>query len=349
MAFVDPPYAVAKTDHSARLFRRQFQQSVGEGSGISRPGDLKVQALNVPGNGFRVAPGGGIAQSRDTSTTVRESYGPVNNEEIVVTDVPGTGSGGTRRDLVIVEITDPAMQSVTYPSPADPDYTGAWLLGSTFTKITVIQGVAAGVKSLDQITTGPYANVTGVTLAAINWPVSTATITSAMIEDLRTVQSPRSVRILRTWAAPSGFSSQITNTSAWPAGGDWWPSEFVDDVVGAIDIPAWAQRARIVMTWGGVKLPAGAAYGATWVQIGLNSDPNRVNCPNTAYQTPGATTLGKTTMLAACDIALPAAMRGTSKKFLPKANRTGGTAAAAPILDAGSSLVIDVEFYETAV
>ncbi|WP_156316526.1 hypothetical protein [Leucobacter japonicus] len=236
---------------------------------------------------------------------------------------------------------------MTYPAPTTPE---EWQDGNNFVRVTVIPGVAAGVKSLDQITTGPYANVTGVTLAAINWPVSTGTITNAMIEDLRVVQSPRSVRILRTWASPSGFSSQITNVDPWPTGGDWWPSEFVDDVVGAIDIPSWAQRARIIMTWAGVKIPAGRSLGATWVQIGLNSDPNRVNCPNTVYETPNSTTVGKDMMAAACDVAIPSGLRGTSKKFLPKAYRTASsTASAAPILDAGSSLVLDIEFYETAV
>ena len=111
------PYVIDGSKHSARLFRRAFQKQVGDGSGVDRPGDLKVSALNVPGPGFRVAPGGGVAQSRDTSAAARESYGPELDQELVVSDVPGTGSQSGRRDLVILEITDPEMESKEYPKP----------------------------------------------------------------------------------------------------------------------------------------------------------------------------------------------------------------------------------------
>lgn len=293
MAFDDPPYVVDKSDHSARLFRRQFQQSVGDGSGVSRPGDLKVSALNVPGNGFRVAPGGGVAQSRDTTLSSRESYGPVNNAEIVVTDVPGTGSGDGRRDLVILEITDPAMQSVSYPAPTDPDYTGAWLRGSTFAKITVIPGVFSAVTSLDQITSGPYRNVTGVTLAAINWPASTSTISAAMIQDLRKVHRPAIVPGRVGSTTPPTEQNLTSDTFArWISTATWTlpipdGATYVDlrfDVLNAIHMQAdvygtiglfvdgvlaasgpyaadWtgAQTRQSVFAWGKYKLPAGTA------------------------------------------------------------------------------------------
>ncbi len=271
MAFQDPPYAVEKTDHTARLFRRQFQQAVGAGSGVSRPGDLKVLPLNQPGNGFRVAPGGGIAQSRDTASSARESYGPVNNEEIVITGVPGTGSGQTRRDLVILEITNPAMESVSYPEPTDPEYTGGWLLGSTFARITVIPGVFSAVKSLDQITTGPYRNVTGVTLAAINWPANTTTISAGMIEDLRRVHRPEIVpgRVGST-TPPTAQNLTATAFARWISSAEW-PLQipdgatFVDlrfDVLNAIHMVGDVYGTIGLFVDG--ELAASGPYAADW-------------------------------------------------------------------------------------
>lgn len=345
MAFNDPPYATAKTDHSARLFRRQFQQSLGEGSGVSRPGDLKVQALPVPGAGFRVAPGGGVAQSRDTATSARESYGPVNEEEIVFSDVPGTGSGQTRRDLVIVEITDPQMQSVSYPEPTDPDFTGAWLDGGSFCRITVIQGVAASVTSLDQIATGPFANVTGITLAAINYLAATSTIQQAMIEDLRKVHSPRSLRVLR--AVNLSDVQRLASTSAPPTGGATFPTEFTGDA-GKIRIPSWATRVRVVMTWGSVKFPAGStAAGSMWVQVGQNVDPDVFRTQVGSFD---ANPASRDTWIVADTRFIPAAMRGQDKWFFPRASLSASqTTANQPYVTASSSIVLDVEFFEDIV
>lgn len=337
MAFDDPPYVVEKTEHSARLFRRQLQQSVGEGSGVSRADDLKVSALNVPGNGFRVAPGGGVAQSRDTASSARESYGPVNNAEIVVTDVPGTGSGSGRRDLVILEITDPAMQSVSYPKPTAPDYTGAWLQGSTFAKITVIFGVLAGVKSLEQITTGPFRNVTGVTLAAINWPASTSTITSAMIEDLRKVQNPRRrrglVTVYPTGAGTEGRFMPTTSYNSWP---------LVSEERPVVDVPVWATKVRIVCTIMGARFsPPASGESLAGLRTGFAStSPGQ----NTIIAEDAASTAGRHLYAVVGTHAIPASLRGTAQAINVQAVKSSG--GGVWIADYQTSVLIDYEFSE---
>ncbi len=268
------PWVIDGAKHSARLFRREHQLNVGDGSGIARPADLKVQALAVPGTGFRVAAGGATAQSRDSSAASRESYAVVNDAQIVVSDVPGTGSSGARRDLVILEITDPEMQSKTYPAPSTPE---GWQDGGNFCRVTVIPDVDSmvpaaqrPVKSLDQLTTGAYANVTGVTLAAIKWPASTGTITNAMIEDLREVQSPRRAEL--TFARPrvaadDGPQNFLTKRTS--DGGEYFPGGGGYANQFEAFVPPWATRMILEPHWMSVRYVGGKnVRGRYWMEFG---------------------------------------------------------------------------------
>jgi hypothetical protein len=277
------PHVINGSKHSARLFRRTLQKGQGEGSGVDQPEDLKVLPLNQPGPGFRVTPGGGIAQSRDTESSRRESYGPILDQEITITAVPGTGAQTTRRDLVILEITDPEMASVTYPMPETSE---GWQDGANFCRITVIPDVNAlvpqeqhPVKSLDQITSGQYANVTGITLAAINWPTSTTTISAEMIEDLRVLQNPRRERVVRTMSLQELGSlpkpEHIAATAQYPMGGTF-PSHGNLFQGFSLDIPAWATHWNVRMEWMGLANYGGNGngYGYLWVQCGQTTDPD---------------------------------------------------------------------------
>lgn len=351
------PWAIEHSSHPARLARRMSQQQLGAGSGVDRPADLKVQALNTPGNGFRVAAGGGIAQSRDTTSSSRESYGTINDAEIEVLGVPGTGSGQTRRDLVILEITDPEMESVTYPEPTDPEYTGGWQLGDSFCRITVIPGVASGVKSLDQITTGPYANVTGVTLAAINWLPSTSTIGNgavptaglAAIEDLRVVHSPEEKTAWRAFGI-SGAAQSLTSAVAYP-GGQTFPAAAVDDGGLYIPIPDWATQATIVSTLSGVTVPGGAnnVLGRVWVQVGSDADPDVFRTEPTMWDIATGVGRHRVTLVTADTVPIPASMRGLERRFYPRGNKTSGPNGESLVADSGTSVVMQVTFREVAV
>ncbi|MCS3426738.1 hypothetical protein [Leucobacter aridicollis] len=272
----------------------------------------------------------------------------MNDAQIVVSDVPGTGSSGARRDLVILEITDPEMESNTYPAPSTSE---GWQDGGNFCRVTVIPDVDSmvpaaqrPVKSLDQITTGPYANVTGVTLAAIKWPASTGTITNAMIEDLRKLQAPRSERVLR--AVNLDALQRLSNVNPPPAGGQTFPNEFTGDA-GMIPIPAWATHARIVMTWGSVRFVA-AASGLMWVQVGANVDPDVFRTQVGSFDS-GA--VSRDTWVVADTCKIPAGMRGTDKWFFPRAMLSAAipTDANRPYVNSTSSIVLDVEFFEATI
>lgn len=335
------PYVVNGAKHSARLFRRKSQQDAGEGSGIDRPGDLKVQALNTPGTGFRVASGGGIAQSRDSFSASRESYGVINDAEVTVLDVPGTGSSGARRDLVILEITDPEIESVVYPAPTDE---AGWQDGNNFARITVIPGVSSSITSLDQITTGPFANVTGITLAAINWPSNTATITNALITDLRVVQNPFSERVWRT--VNLAELQRLSATTAYPTGGQTWPVEFTGEA-GKLKIPKRATHARVRMDWGSVRFII-ATQGLLWVQVGQNTHPDVQRTKGMSFD---AAATSREPLFVADTIPIPASMRGTEQWFFPRANLSAAisTESQRPYVNTSSGIVLDVEFFEDTV
>lgn len=344
MSDFDVPWAIEHAKHPASLARRQAQRQAGTGSGVDRPGDLKVQALNVPGTGFRVAPGGGVAQSRDSTATARESYGPLLRSEMQITDVPGTGSSGGRRDLVILEITDPEMESVTYSEPPDAWGTGGWLDGDNFCRITIIPGVASSVTSLDQITTGPFKNVTGITLAAITWPASTGTITDAMITDLRRLQNPKSDRVFRP--ADLTVLQRLDGTGA---EGVQFPNELTG-LIGQIDIPEGMTHARISSTLANVRVPAGASTGQFWVQLGTNADPARVVGPASSFDPAGSSDTYRESWLYGATVAIPAAARGTTKSFIMKARVNASRPEAQQIyIDTAGSAIVDIEFFQQAI
>ncbi|UOQ60391.1 hypothetical protein MUN76_15385 [Leucobacter rhizosphaerae] len=319
MGDFDVPFVIDKAKHSARLFRRQAQKEAGAGTGVDRPGDLKVQALSTPGAGFRVAPGGATVQSRDTASTDRESYGPVLSVEKTLTGVPGTGSGSGRRDLVIIEITDPEIGSVTYPPPPDPVGTGGWLDGDNFCRVTIIQNVDSlvpvaqrPVRSLNQITSGAYANVTGVTLAAITYPASTSTVTNAMIEDLRVVHSPLSV--LQPDLVSFGGTVALTGTSeiVWPAASQ---QIRIPERANELTVMASLLGMLVTVNWVGVEFRLRLGNTGSFIYsdaTGLTTDT-----------TSGGTE--RVDKVVPMRVQIPAAMRGTTQPLVILAKKTGGT------------------------
>lgn len=342
------PWAINGAKVPAELTRAAYQQQVGEGSGVVRPADLKVQQLNVPGTGFRMAPGAASVQSRDAEASARQSYGVYLASELVVSPVPGTGSGETRRDLVILEVTDPGMESVTYPDPVDEE---GWADGDNFCRVTVIPNVDAlvapserPVRSLDQITTGDWAHVTGVALAAINWPASTGTVTDAMIEDLRQVHSPREMSVTRAFGL-SGVSAESL-TAAHPAG-ETWPDAAAADTRFSVDVPVWATEAVLVETVSGVQVPGGGnADGWHWVQVG--NDGDKVLTEATRWDVDETSGRHRVTLVTGDTIQIPAAYRGKKVRFYPRGSKVTGANDKSLVADTGTSVVLQVTFREVA-
>lgn len=345
MAF-EVPYVVHGAMHSARLFRRQYQASVGPGSGVTRPGDFKVLPLSTPGDGVRVLSGGGTAQSRDTSATERESYAVENASQETVTGLAGTGTGETRRDMVIIEITDPSMTSVSYPDPAGAS--GTWTDGSDFARVTVIQNVGSATR-LEDVSLSAWRYVTGITLATIDYPASTSTISEGMITDRREVQKPERGSQKVTLELSGSTTYPVVSTSAYP-GGSTWPSTATADPKLSIRIPADATVAKITGTWFQVISPgAGNSYGSVWVQLAPSSDPDSVVTSRARWSVDGSATDGSR---ASCGLAavvdIPEGLRGETVQFIPRACRDYGAESQALTLDQYSSFSLEVLFEAAA-
>lgn len=277
------PYAIDGTTIPAEGLRRQSQRDAGAGSGVARPGDLKVTQMNTPGTGVRIAAGDDIIQCRAPNRD-RESYSTPNFTAQdwmgdAGTGIPGTGSSATRRDMIIHEILDPSLPRHYTPQ-------AQWPAGA-LSKISVVPGVPAAAKSVKDV---PALNdVTCYELAAINWPTSTATITNAMIEDLRKVHRPEIVPgQVGSTTPPSNQDLTASSFARWISTAEWTidvpdTATFVElrfDVLNAIHMQAnvygtiglfidgvlaasgpyaadWAgaQTRQAVFAWGRYKIP----------------------------------------------------------------------------------------------
>lgn len=335
-------YALDGTVIPGAGLRRQLQDSAGEGSGVVRAGDLKVTQMDVPGAGVKIASGSVLVQSRAPGVRELETYGvPLYEAQNYLGDdgagIPGTGSSvpsGGRRDMLFVEILDPDLPTWYTPQ-------ANWAEGAS-TKLSIVQNVPATARTMDDVPA--LANVTGYAVAKITYPASTTTVTNAMIEDLRNVQSPKSVRVWR----PVNLSElqRLSSTAAYPTGGQTWPTEFTGEA-GKLSIPKWATHARIRMDWGSVRFLAAAA-GLMWVQVGQNVHPD---VKRTQMMSFDAAASSRESLFVVDTIAIPASMRGTDQWFYPRANLSAAIATESqrPYVNTSSGLVLDVEFFQNAV
>lgn len=348
------PYTINGAAHSAALFRRQAQRPASDQVGVSRPGDLKVRALSVPGQGFRVAVGGASIPSR-YSGRARESYGVENGDsQITVEGVNGTGSASTRRDLVVVEVLDHNHMGITWEEAE----------ALNFMRVRIVEGVGASVTRIEQLTSTQYQTMTGYAIAAINWPKSTGTVTDDMIEDLREVAQPREKTVVRAFGV-SGSSERLTNNTIWP-GGTTWPDATRAEANFGIEIPEWATQVLIIMTVSGVQMnnvdtSGGDASGWFWVQLGTNTNPDVRRTEATRWDADKKAATHRTIFRTADTISVPAAFRGTTQRFFPRGNvrsesQAPGTVYSGPrelnpyipfpIADLGSSVDLTVVFRE---
>lgn len=331
---VDPvPWFIqAPAEHSAEVARTLAYQAIGGKEGLARRGDLTVQALPVPGGAVQVLPGAAGILNRGSGGAGQAYVGRVG--AAVSVPIAATGSGSGRSDLIVFRVDDPQYGGAVPPSAENGPYI----------MLDVVSGVPAGTVRVQDVP-GHEAD-SAVTLARVDLPASTGTVTGAMITNVSKVANPLTESVLRTYALVTADLVTLTATSAYPAGGQTWPVA-VEAAWGEIDIPEWATRAKIVMTWAGVLQPAGDAWGGVWVQVGPTANPDNVKTQLVRWDSPKASNASRTVVIAADDIPIPTALRGTSQKFYPRANvEAGSTNSARPSLDWGSAMVLQVEFYE---
>jgi hypothetical protein len=316
MAFEGVPWMIGGSAlHSAEVGRQLAFMASSGATGVTLPTDLRVTALPTAGSSVRINPGGGpIANTYPGASG--QSY-VVRNPSATDLPVPATGSGGGATRYVIVRIDDPQYGGQV---PANP-VVGPYVYPTLVSSLTGI--------------TYPH-----MVLARIDQPANTATITQAMITDLREVAVPRSLDIVR--ANPTIYTDTGLTLANTTTGGEQFPDNAFQDV----KVPTWATRMQVRAEWLAVRYGATNKWGQYWLHYGRPAIGYEHETQRFSFDSSNPV-IYRTNWILADDRAVPAALRGQTIRFWPQARISGGTTGAVT-LDATSGLSFSVRFQEVA-
>lgn len=322
-----PWFVGGGAQHSPEVARLLAYAATAGAEGVVTPGDLKVQALSVPGGSVRVAPGAALVRSR-ASGGDSQSYVARNPSEDTVA-IAATGSGAGRTDLIVAQVEDPFMAGEPWQGPTNPAV-GPYV----FTR--VISNVPAGTTLLQQVP--GFEGRSAVTLARVTLPASTGTVTAAMITDLRKVARPRSLQVTLSAASSGGPSAgavdplNTTGFVAWPDAATW-----------AVEVPEWATHVqvrgdvvsyvlKVANTTGQVRAKLFGAGG-----VAASFDENWTGGPN------------RGTLAFASSFTIPTASRGTTQTLVFEGLRSAGGGTGYIDADLYTSSLATVVFSERSV
>lgn len=290
--------------------------------GPAAAGDCRVLALAVPGPSVRIMPGT-VAILNRFPGGAGQAYLVRQPEEEVV-PITATGAGGGRTDLVAVVVEDP--QYAGQPTPPDA-------ANGPYVRTVVYEGVAADTTRLDQVD----ADQSGYALARVTLPVSTGTVQTAHITDLRSLAKPKTQQVTKLLSI--GAQADVLNTAA--------AYERFPEASWAIPVPSWAVKAHLELYVAGVRVSNDATEGGNWTGKGRLKLGSVVTQDVELNPTPPAANQKDTfTYVAAGEFAIPAGMRGTTQTLEPQAHRTGSTSGVTVAQGWGTTVVAKVTFYE---
>ncbi|MGW0822510.1 hypothetical protein [Streptomyces sp. NPDC002845] len=306
MALIQPPMLTHGGTHPARAFRMMIRDMSRGSQGVTEGNDLKVRQWATPGAGVRVGDGSAVVTG---AAWGQGSYTQYNVGDASVPIAP-TGSSA-RSDLVCLRVEDPEYEGNRDPAADDIGY------------FHVVSGVSATAS------TAP-SGMTAIPLARLDIPANTATITNAMITDLRRIANPRRDRKLYT-AYPSSLSRLIAQNGQWynwPAPARW-----------RVPVPAWATTAKLVVTIAGLRLSESDVFAH--MRTVLGTDLGQI----TSIDDDQGSGVRRSTVVLADTITVAAALRGTTQDLYvrtrPSRDEWGNLG-----VDAATSLIADVEFTE---
>ncbi|SEE84086.1 hypothetical protein SAMN05216483_6739 [Streptomyces sp. 2131.1] len=313
-----PWFTEGSAEHSSEVARLLAYAAFGGAQGVVGSGDLAVKALSSPAAKIQVRPGACAIINRATGSTYQAYAGRLPATDTV--NVAATGTSA-RSDLVVARIENPYSYGETWPNPSDP-VVGPYI----FTRI--ISGVAKTVTDVRQV----RPNDSAITLGRIDIPANTSSITQSMIKDLRDMVSPRRDRRLYT-AFPGALSTLSYSDNKWHN----WPSAASWD----IDVPSWATRAKLVVTFAGFRMTKSDVYArmqTKWGSTLLGQD--------TYIDDDSGNNTRRSTIVLADNFAMSSALRGTTQTLSVQTymykTETGDVS-----VDVGTSIVADVEFVES--
>ncbi|MEU5383216.1 hypothetical protein [Kitasatospora cineracea] len=306
MTLLQPPLMVTGGVHTARSFRMSTQASTHGSQGITEGGDLKVRQMATPGAGVRVGNGSSLVRG---AAWGQGTYTAINLGDAIVPIAATAGVG--RTDLIVQRVEDPEFEGNLNPATDDITY------------FQVIPGVSANQTSVPP-------GMTGIVLARVTLPPNTATVTDAMITDLRQIAVPRRDRKLYSI---NGFPYVKLPEQSGVWQDDWPPSGRV-----YTDVPAWATKANVVASFTGIRV-----WGETFFGVRLKWG----NWIGTEYQvdTDTISYMSKHTVMASDSPWLSPDFRGKTQELRLQCGRYSNVNGGADV-SGSTALIFDVEFVE---
>ena len=301
-------------EHSPAVARMLAYAATNGATGIISPGDFKVTALPTPGTSVRVAPGGAVLLNRYPGAP-NQSYTARNASSTDVA-VTATGSSGGATKYLILRVDDPEFGG---QAPADR-----------------VNGPYVRFVWVTSITNLPYPFVP---LAKLVQPANTATITNAMLTDIRDVANPRTSRVQRMARGipTTDLTTQLPNFQNWP------------HYIPTIDIPEWATHVQATLQVFGVGVINAATLGDWELVIGWAPGPVLISDMST-YDLNQFGTASNPMRVPAMgliiDKPIPAAMRGTTQTIRGRGGRSLASGTGLIRSDHQTQIVYDVWFIE---
>lgn len=230
-----PWFVGGGAQHSPEVARLLAYAATSGAEGIVTPGDLKVVPLAVPGSSVRVLTGACLILNRN-SAGAQQTYVARNPSEDVV-GIAATGSTVGRTDLVVAQIKDPFLPGEPWADPSDVTK-GPYI----FTEVIPNVPTTAVVDAESAAAYLKARGISGLALAAVLLPRSTATVTATEIRDLRRLAQPRMHRELFM----TGFGPDIPTPGVSASFLRW--ALFEPEVL----VPSWATSAAMLTSFSGI-------------------------------------------------------------------------------------------------
>jgi len=330
MALEMDSWAVEGAQSSSRIARLQLQSGTASRNGVVDSAHLRILPLAVPGASVRATSGG--ATILGAEATFQGSYFAFNVGDAEIPINP-TGSSGGRSDLVILRVEDPNISGTpwSHDVTTDPVYYFRVIEGVTSTNTDVPPGT------------------TGVALARIDIPSSTATITSGMITDVRQMANPKRLRELRVQRG-QGLEDGRYDEADFTSDFERWPQHDW-----TVTIPDWATQVQVRADWLNVMYPMPGGTGGDYdargqVRVGLiGSGGNVLYTAASAFNfnSTSATNGYRCSAGLAAQMNVPTAMRGMTCDLRMYAKSDAGMGNHL-VADGWANFAVDLEFREQA-
>ncbi|NGO67885.1 hypothetical protein [Streptomyces boncukensis] len=315
-----PWFTEGGAEHSSEVARLLAYAAFGGAEGIIGAGDLRVRALKAPAAAVQVLPGACAVLNRAPGAAYQAYAARLPTADEV--PIAATGAHG-RSDLIVARIENPYSYGETWPQPEDPA-AGPYV----FTR--VISGVPKTTTSVRQVRPQDSA----ITLARIDLPAGTRSVTQSVITDLREMAAPRRRRVVRAlrgvWSTPDAVGNiKLPEHEEFPQGARW-----------DIEIPEWATSATIIATWAGLdQRNPKDSYGYLRAAIGSRRTPwTRFNCDWVGSHQ-------RFTFVGGGTVSIPAKLRGTVQDLVMHGAGEPGFKGLLEA-DGGATVFCDIEFVE---